>query len=124
MDMELDANDVDSFRFPAGEPDFTGPPIKSIQFRSYIDSGTFVSFMNQGTVSLGRVISTAVLFSTGLVSINLLVLIEKIDEITNVPVNPISNAYVQVSELIQTSVILHLPPSCITDLILYSVKTI
>ena len=70
MEIDIDLNNVSADFYASGEPDFSGPPINSLQFRSYIDSGTFISFLEHGNTVLGRIISTASLVTTGMIKIN------------------------------------------------------
>ena len=104
--------------FTAGEPIFSGPPIKSHLYQSYLDCGTYITFLQDGMTCYGRVLSTSTLLSTGLITINKYLDIEDISQIAHGPtILPLRNAYVEEKELVQTSIFIHLPPSCITGVV-------
>ena len=105
--------------FLAGEPNFNGPPLHSYEYRSYIESGTYVGYLDNNSVPcFGRIVSISVGFPCPHLSINLYVDIETLRETARTfDIIPLQNPYVELCKLVQTSTLVHCDLLCVTGLI-------
>ena len=105
-------NATDQDNTHSGEPVLTSPPIYERKHKCFIDCGTFIIYNYDGKQQYGRLLSNA----NNNAKINEYQPFETIVEEYNLNEPALRNPYMEVVELVQTTVIHQISPNCVSGI--------